>query len=121
MTKNVANEYACFRIGKRQNAKKITAHLLGWLVVVGEAEPTFLRSQARWETRKILGKKYLLNVARHFEVGFKLRIFNPQFFRVADEILFGLLSRFLRGFAPGDVLHHALVVQELAGHLIMDS
>src|SRR5258705_11559665 len=90
--------------------KKSPPTMLGRLVPMTEAQPALFRGQTSWETRKILREKHLLNVARHFEVGFELRILNAQLLSVADKLLFGLLSRFLRSFATGDILHHALVI-----------
>ncbi len=102
-----------------KNAKKIAANLLGRLVPMAETQPAFLRGQASRETREILRQKYLLNVARHFEVGFELRILDPQLLRVADKVFFGLLPCFFRGFATGDILDHSLVIQEFTGHFIV--
>src|SRR5580704_8783640 len=110
MTKHVANEHARLGVRQRQNAKKIAADLLRRLIPMAETQPAFLRGQTSWETRKILGEKHLLNVARHFEIGFELRILYSQLFGVADKVFLGQPSRFLRSFASGDILHHPLVV-----------
>jgi hypothetical protein len=51
---------------------------------------------------------------------FRIALLNAQLLRVANKVLFGLLSRFLGRFAAGDVLYHALIVKEFAGQLIVN-
>src|ERR1700722_4735602 len=110
MTKHVANEHPCFRIGQRQNAEKIATDLLSRLVPMTEAQPAFLRSQTSWETRIILREKYLLNVARHFKIGIELSVLQAQLLSVADKFLFRPRARFFRSFTTADILHHSFVV-----------
>src|SRR5271165_2820148 len=119
MAQHVADEHARLRFRERQYAKEIATDLLCRLIPMAETQPTFLRRQIRRKARIRLCEKYLLNVARHLKIGFELRILEAQLLCVARKVFFGFLPLFFSAFTTRDVLHHALVVEQLAGNLVV--
>src|SRR5208283_398417 len=105
MPKHVAYKNPRRGVGQRQHTEKIAPDLLSRLIPMAESEPTLFWSKRPWKSWIFLGEKHLLDIARHFEVGFELGVLD---------------SRFFRGFPRCDVLYHPFVIEEFTRDFVMN-